>query len=134
MVMVRIDLRLKLRTNFFVEFVNDHQKQKIHKSFIVDGHNMAFHKTLDPRARPPSIIQETYKQLQKLWKPSGEPDAPILDLRDECVRAVGFLSRETILQACLAIEEHPLDELSKRALYESIAECKVYEHVELPGR
>jgi hypothetical protein len=95
---------------------------------------MSFHKTLDPRAKPPQIIKDTYKSHQKLRVLDGDAGSKLLDVNDENVHEVGTVSRETILEACLAVENEK-DTLELRdSLYQSILERPIYEHTDLPGR
>jgi hypothetical protein len=95
---------------------------------------MPFHNTLDPRAKPPQIIKDTYKSHQKIRVLDGDAGSKLLDVRDNNVHEVGTISRGTILEACLAIEDEK-DTLELRDyLYQSILERPIYEHRDLPGR
>jgi hypothetical protein len=95
---------------------------------------MGSHKTLDPREKPPLIIRETYKSHQKLRYVDGDADGTLLDLKDERVHEIGVISGETILKACLAIEDYTLSDEMREDLREISTERPIYEHADLPGR
>lgn len=100
---------------------------------------MASHKILDPRARPPLIIQETYKSYQKKRDWSTYRDETIVDFskpnsRSAALKIVAVLDKQTLQEACLSIEDESEDEYIKPQLAASISDRPVYQHPDLPGR
>ncbi|KAF2670575.1 hypothetical protein BT63DRAFT_454761 [Microthyrium microscopicum] len=99
---------------------------------------MAAHKSLDPRARPPAIIQNTYKKYQKKRDWTNYQDDTLVDLTQvdslsSSVRQISTIDRETILSACLAIENHYYDESARRVIMSAIQTQPIYESSDLPG-
>jgi hypothetical protein len=101
---------------------------------------MASHKLLDPRAKPPIIIGDTYKSYRKKRNWSDYADEEVVDIShpnstSKKLRKVATLDKATVLEACLALEgDEAHDALLRRRLEISIDERSVYQHPNVPGR
>jgi hypothetical protein len=89
---------------------------------------------MDPFERAPAHIRDLYKKYQK-GAADMLRDTQILDLRNsfpDKIRVVGSISSETIISACLELED---DRISAQhdLLREAPVDKLIIEHADLPG-
>ena len=99
----------------------------------------ASHQELNPYEKPPGHIRKIFKQYQKTKASDLTTDKNLVDFRQvgqqaDNLREVGLLDRQTVLRACMAIENESHTTDISSSLLPELLERPIFEHSHLPGK
>jgi hypothetical protein len=89
--------------------------------------------------KSPLHFRDEFKRLQKMKPPELDQDHSILDfdtfnLDTSGLEIVGKISKENILNACLAFDTGKIEDTVKHELFQINSNCLIYEHPLHPGK